>query len=81
MTLDKANKQQPVANAEPTAPAEKFNLVTYLQDVRVELGKVMWPSRQQVISESAAVFLMVLVSTLFIFLIDSLFHSIAKLVF
>ena len=78
MAVDKANK--PVAASEPT-PTEKFDLRVYLKDVRTELEKVLWPSREQVISESTAVFLVVLVAATFIYLIDSLFHTLAALVF
>jgi len=78
VAVDKANK--PVAATEP-APTEKFDLRIYLKDVRTELEKVLWPSREQVISESAAVFLVVLVAATFIYLIDSLFHTLAALVF
>ena len=38
-----------------------------------ELGKVVWPSRQQLISESAAVILMVILVSTIIYLIDKLF--------
>ncbi|MEL6442465.1 MAG: preprotein translocase subunit SecE [Cyanobacteria bacterium J06621_8] len=38
-----------------------------------ELGKVVWPSRQQLISESAAVILMVILVSTIIYLIDQLF--------
>ena len=38
-----------------------------------ELGKVVWPSRQQLISESAAVILMVILVSTIIYLIDKFF--------
>ena len=38
-----------------------------------ELGKVVWPSRQQLISESAAVILMVILVSTIIYLIDQFF--------
>ncbi len=38
-----------------------------------ELGKVVWPSRQQLISESAAVILMVILVSTIIYLIDQVF--------
>ncbi len=40
---------------------------------REELGKVVWPSRQQLISESAAVILMVILVSTIIYLIDKFF--------
>ena len=38
-----------------------------------ELGKVVWPSRQQLIGESAAVILMVILVSTIIYLIDKFF--------
>lgn len=46
-----------------------------------ELGKVVWPSRQQLISESAAVILMVILVSTIIYLIDKFFAWGARLVF
>jgi len=73
------DKAKPVPTDE--APVQKFDLAQYLKDVRAELDKVQWPNRQQVISESVAVFLMVSLSALFIYLIDSLFFTLSRLVF
>ncbi len=78
-SLTKINDDK--AAASPEAVAEKFNLPVYLKEVREELKKVSWPGRQQVISESAAVFLMVVISATFIYLVDSLFSTLSKLVF
>jgi preprotein translocase subunit SecE len=50
-------------------------------EVREELSKVVWPDRQKVISESAAVILIVAASASFIFLVDSFFRFIASKVF
>jgi preprotein translocase subunit SecE len=50
-------------------------------EVREELSKVVWPDRQKVISESAAVILIVAASASFIYLVDSLFRFIASKVF
>lgn len=66
---------------ETAAPPEKGGLLTFLQDVRAELKKVIWPTRQQLVSESLAVILMVTASTLLIYLVDSLFVWLARRVF
>lgn len=58
-----------------------FNPVTFLQESKEELNKVVWPSRQQLLSESAAVLLMVTLSASSIYLIDNLFSWAAKQVF
>jgi len=61
--------------------ASGFNVVTFLQETKEELGKVVWPSRQQLISESAAVLLMVVLSATLIYLVDGLFLWASQQVF
>jgi preprotein translocase subunit SecE len=58
-----------------------FSPNQFLQDTKDELAKVVWPSRQQVISESAAVLLMVVLLATTIYLIDNLFSWAAQQVF
>jgi preprotein translocase subunit SecE len=58
-----------------------FSLGTFLKGTKEELGKVVWPSRQQLISESAAVILMVSLSATLIYLVDQLFGWVSRQVF
>ncbi|MBD2344345.1 preprotein translocase subunit SecE [Anabaena subtropica] len=58
-----------------------FNFPNFFQGTREELEKVVWPSRKQLISESAAVLLMVTLSASLIYLVDGLFGWVAKQVF
>jgi len=58
-----------------------FSPNQFLQDTKDELAKVVWPSRQQVISESAAVLLMVVLLATTIYLIDNLFSWAAQQIF
>jgi preprotein translocase subunit SecE len=58
-----------------------FNPSSFLQSTKEELDKVVWPSRQQLISESLAVILMVILSATVIYLVDNLFGWAAKQVF
>jgi preprotein translocase subunit SecE len=51
----------------------KFQLSEFVNDTKGELAKVVWPSRQQLISESAAVMLMVALVVSIIYLVDKLF--------
>ncbi|MEM6445877.1 MAG: preprotein translocase subunit SecE [Cyanobacteria bacterium J06642_2] len=53
----------------------------FLRSTRDELDKVVWPSRQQLISESVAVFAIVVAFAAFIFAIDRLFSWVAQQVF
>ena len=53
---------------------------TFVKQVRQEAGKVTWPSRKEVTITTAMVFWMVLIVTLFMFVIDwSLQHGIRTL--
>nr|WP_199320947.1 MULTISPECIES: preprotein translocase subunit SecE [Anabaena] len=58
-----------------------FSLNNFFQGTKEELEKVVWPSRQQLVSESAAVLLMVTLSASLIYLVDGLFAWAAKQVF
>jgi len=58
-----------------------FSLNNFFQGTKEELEKVVWPSRQQLVSESAAVLLMVTLSASLIYLVDGLFGWAAKQVF
>ena len=53
----------------------------FFQGTKEELEKVVWPSRRQLVSESAAVLLMVTLSASLIYLVDGLFAWAAKQVF
>ncbi|HEY9637750.1 MAG TPA: preprotein translocase subunit SecE [Coleofasciculaceae cyanobacterium] len=69
------------AEAEIQDTASGFNLTKFFQETKEELSKVVWPSRQQLISESAAVLLMVILSATMIYLVDALFLWISQQVF
>ena len=73
--VDKAKK-----SSAPEAP-DSFNAGAFAQGTREELAKVIWPTRQQLISESAAVILMVSLSATLIYLVDKLFSWASRLVF
>ncbi|MFM7192105.1 MAG: preprotein translocase subunit SecE [Microcystaceae cyanobacterium] len=50
----------------------------FIAETKAELTKVVWPARQQLISESVAVILMVTLVATVIYLVDNLFSWIAK---
>ncbi|MBO3461157.1 preprotein translocase subunit SecE [Aetokthonos hydrillicola Thurmond2011] len=58
-----------------------FNIGNFFQGIREEFEKVVWPSRKQLVSESAAVLLMVTLSASLIFLVDKFFIWAANKVF
>lgn len=51
-----------------------FSPTKFFQGTKEELDKVVWPSRQQLVSESIAVLLMVILSAGLIYLVDGLFN-------
>jgi preprotein translocase subunit SecE len=78
-----ANTETKRKDADSQAPSggSGLNVGGFLQETKEELGKVVWPSRQQLISESAAVILMVSLSASLIYLIDQLFGWMSRQVF
>ena len=68
--------QKEMANKEKGETKEtngEFKLVGFANETKEELAKVVWPSRQQLISESAAVILMVILVATVIYLVDNFF--------
>lgn len=80
---DVTNSKEAIKKSVPETPETQngFNPVTFLTETREELSKIIWPSRQQLISESAAVMLMVTLVATTIYLVDNLFSWLAKTVF
>lgn len=56
-----------------TQASEGSNVAEFAIQTKEELAKVVWPSRQQLIGESAAVILMVILVSTIIYLIDNIF--------
>ncbi|MGV2830146.1 preprotein translocase subunit SecE [Myxosarcina sp. GI1(2024)] len=49
------------------------NIAQFAVETKQELDKVVWPSRQQLVGESAAVILMVILVSTLIYLINNFF--------
>jgi preprotein translocase subunit SecE len=77
----KTETKQKDSETRASESGEGFKLNNFLQGTKEELGKVVWPSRQQLISESAAVILMVSLSATLIYLVDQLFSWVSRQVF
>lgn len=59
-----------------TSPESQNNSITkanFVEETKQELAKVVWPSRQQLLSESVAVILMVALVASLIYLVDKVF--------
>lgn len=67
--------------AEMPETSNGFNIANFYQGIREEFDKVVWPSRKQLVSESAAVLLMVTLSASLIFLVDKFFIWASQQVF
>ena len=76
----KESKETKEKKAEAVAPSSN-KVAAFLQGTREELDKVVWPTRQQLISESLAVILMVTLSATLIYFVDNFFSWAAKQVF
>jgi preprotein translocase subunit SecE len=83
-SADKSAKDTapPKANQPEGGKSNGGNVVaSFVQGSKEELDKVVWPSRQQLISESIAVILMVTLSATLIYFVDNLFRWAAQQVF
>lgn len=48
----------------------KFSPVEYVRQVKAEMQKVTWPSRQELTTSTVAVFIMVVLAAIFLFVAD-----------
>lgn len=48
----------------------KFAPVEFFKQVRVEAKKVTWPTRQETVASTIAVFIMVVIASVFLFVAD-----------
>jgi len=58
---------------------QKF--IQYLKDVRFELAKVSWPTKNEVSGATLLVIILSIVVSLYVFACDSLFLAIMSLIF
>lgn len=52
-----------------------MNPLQFIQQVRAEVSKVVWPSRREVMLTSAMVFMLSIVTAIFFFFIDFLIRQ------
>ena len=52
----------------------------FFKDVKSELKKVTWPTKNQAVKNTVVVFVFLIIIGLFVFLIDLLFQGAAKLI-
>ena len=68
-----------VAVATAATTAFGSGLIEFMQDSRSELRKVVWPSRQETLQVSLAVILMVIVMSIFLWLLDMFLFWLVRL--
>ncbi len=78
----KTDTPEKSASSTPTEKSKSgIDVVGFVKDSKDELGKVIWPSRQQLISESLAVVLTVSLSAAVIYGVNNLFQWAAAIIF
>jgi preprotein translocase subunit SecE len=55
--------------------ATKANPLQFLQQVRSEVGKVVWPTRREVLLTTVMVFIMAALTSLFFFIVDLIIRT------
>lgn len=56
-------------------------ITQYFEDVRKEMGKVSWPTQNELVEQTLVVFVFSLIVSLFIFGIDNVFSTVLELLY
>ncbi len=56
------------------ARASAFNPFQYIREVRQEMAKVTWPSRNETVITTVMVLIMVVLTAIFFFLVDAILN-------
>jgi preprotein translocase subunit SecE len=74
------SQQKPQQKARASRPAEKKGLMKFMRDVRVEMGKVTWPTRKDLAQSTLVVLVAVAIAAVYTFALDELFSQIVDAV-
>ena len=66
-------QQKSRKQARAAKPGEKRGLMKFLRDVRIELGKVTWPTRKDLMQSTLVVLVAVAIATAYCFGLDTVF--------
>jgi preprotein translocase subunit SecE len=66
-------QQKSRQQARTAKPGEKRGLMKFLRDVRIELGKVTWPTRKDLLQSTLVVLVAVAIATVYTFGLDTVF--------
>lgn len=56
----------------------KTSIAQFMNEVRTETGKVVWPTREETVRTAIFVFIFMVILSLFFFGIDTLFNAVVK---
>jgi preprotein translocase subunit SecE len=74
------SQQKPQQKARASRPAEKRGFMKFLRDVRVEMGKVTWPTRKDLAQSTLVVLVAVAIATAYTAVLDFGFNEIVDFV-
>ena len=74
------SQQKPQQKAKANRPAEKKGLMKFLRDVRIELGKVTWPTRKDLAQSTLVVLVAVAIAAAYTSVLDFGFSKIADFI-
>ena len=72
-TPKRAQGGKAVAKRAAAKPGEKRGLMKFLRDVRIEMGKVTWPTRKDLMQSTLVVLVAVAIATVYCFGLDTVF--------
>lgn len=82
MQADSAEQQRSTRGTDKPPPRrERTSIAQFLREVRLELRRVNWPSRREIISYSLVVLVAVSLLTLYIALLDQAFGQLVLWMF
>jgi len=74
------SQAKPQQKAKASRPAEKRGVMKFLRDVRVEMGKVTWPTRKDLAQSTLVVLVAVAIAAAYTFVLDEVFSQIVDVV-
>jgi preprotein translocase subunit SecE len=66
--------------ARAAKPGEKRGFVKFLRDVRIEMGKVTWPTRKDLLQSTLVVLVAVAIATAYTLALDTVFSRLVDIV-
>jgi preprotein translocase subunit SecE len=73
-------QQRPRQQARAAKPGERRGFMKFLHDVRIEMGKVTWPTRRDLMQSTIVVLVAVAIATVYVFGLDEIFSQTVDLI-